>query len=119
MAQKTLRGINFPGLNDIYMVPEVDNTLSKPGASADAKVVGDALAMKLDSASLYDTINSALAQAKESGKFDGPKGDPGENGDDGKTPVKGIDYFTEVDKVEMINAVIAALPIYDGEVVEI
>ena len=119
MGQKPLRGINFPGLSDTYMLPEVDSTLSKPGASADAKVVGDALAMKLDSASLSDAINSALFQAKESGKFDGPKGDTGETGADGKTPVKGTDYFTELDKEEMINAVIAALPIYNGEVTEV
>lgn len=28
----------------------------------------------------------------------------------GKTPVKGVDYYTEADKEEMIQAVIAALP---------
>ena len=31
-------------------------------------------------------------------------------GEDGHTPVKGVDYFTESDKSEMINAVIDALP---------
>ena len=36
-------------------------------------------------------------------------------GKDGKTPVKGTDYFTEADKIEMVNAVIAALPVYGGE----
>jgi hypothetical protein len=35
----------------------------------------------------------------------------------GKTPVKGKDYFTEDDKQEITNAVIAALPKYNGEVV--
>lgn len=35
------------------------------------------------------------------------KGDPGK---DGKTPVKGTDYFTEEDKTELVNAVLAALP---------
>ena len=38
---------------------------------------------------------------------------------DGYTPVKGVDYYTEADKTEMVNAVIAALPVYDGEVVEV
>jgi hypothetical protein len=28
MAQKPLRGINFPGLEDTYIVPEADDTLS-------------------------------------------------------------------------------------------
>lgn len=34
----------------------------------------------------------------------GPKGDPGH------TPVKGTDYWTEADKQEIVNSVIAALP---------
>lgn len=54
----------------------------------------------------------------------GPKGDRGEqglqgpsgaDGADGYTPVKGTDYFTEADKVEMVNAVIAALPTAESE----
>ena len=32
-------------------------------------------------------------------------------------PVKGEDYYTEADKTEMVQAVIAQLPVYDGEVV--
>lgn len=43
----------------------------------------------------------------------GPPGEPG------KTPVKGTDYFTDADKTEMVNAVIAALPKYAGEVVAV
>ena len=62
---------------------------------------------KLDASALPTAINTALAQAKASGDF---KGDPG------KTPVKGTDYFTAADKTEMVNAVIAALPVYAGEV---
>lgn len=54
----------------------------------------------------------------------GPKGDRGEqglrgpsgaDGADGYTPVKGTDYFTEADKAEMVNAVIAALPTAESE----
>lgn len=36
----------------------------------------------------------------------------------GETPVKGTDYYTEADKEEMVAAVLAALPTYDGEVAE-
>lgn len=37
-------------------------------------------------------------------------------GDDGMTPVKGADYYTEADRQEMVAAVLAALPQYNGEV---
>ena len=47
----------------------------------------------------------------------GEKGAAGADGKDGKTPVKGVDYFTEADKAEMVSAVISALPVYNGEVV--
>jgi hypothetical protein len=88
--------------------------------------------------SIENGINAALAQAKESGVFDGApgapgqpgdKGDPftyndftpeqlaalkGDPGDPGKTPEKGTDYYTESDKAEMVNAVLAALPAAEG-----
>lgn len=35
-------------------------------------------------------------------------------GADGKTPVKGTDYFTAADKIEMVNAVLAAMPAAEG-----
>ena len=38
------------------------------------------------------------------------RGAQGEKGSDGKTPVKGVDYWTESDKREIVNDVIAALP---------
>lgn len=44
----------------------------------------------------------------------GPKGDKGETGAagakgaDGKTPVKGVDYWTDEDKQEIVDAVLAA-----------
>lgn len=44
-------------------------------------------------------------------------GKDGRDGVDGKTPVKGMDYFTETDRAEMVSDVIAALPVYKGEVV--
>ena len=35
----------------------------------------------------------------------------------GVTPQKGIDYWTEEDKAEMVDYVIARLPIYKGEII--
>lgn len=100
---------------------------------------------KLDANKLPEAINTALAQAKASGAFDGEDGytpqkgkdyfdgkdgytpvkgkdyfdgKNGLDGDDGYTPIKGKDYFTEADKSEMVSAVIAELPVYNGEVIE-
>lgn len=56
--------------------------------------------------------------------FDGKDGQPGkdgsqgEKGDPGYTPVRGTDYWTDADKAEMVSAVIAALPVYNGEVAD-
>lgn len=44
-------------------------------------------------------------------------GSKGSKGDTGRAPVKGEDYFTAADKAEMVSAVIASLPVYNGEVV--
>ena len=41
---------------------------------------------------------------------DGENGVNGANGKDGYTPVKGVDYYTEADKAEMVELVLAALP---------
>lgn len=50
---------------------------------------------------LNAAIEEALAQAKASGEF---------------TPVKGVDYFTDEDKTELVSDVLEALPEYKGEV---
>ena len=48
---------------------------------------------KLDAAELNNAVNTALAQAKASGEFDGANG---------HTPVKGTDYWTASDKAEIV-----------------
>lgn len=47
---------------------------------------------------------------------EGPQGPQGEQGPPGKTPIKGVDYWTEEDKQQIIQDVIAELPVYNGEV---
>lgn len=37
----------------------------------------------------------------------------------GSTPEKGVDYFTQADKAELVSSVIAALPVYDGSVTSV
>ncbi len=46
------------------------------------------------------------------------RGKEGPAGQDGYTPIRGTDYWTEEDKAEMVADVISALPVYNGEVVE-
>lgn len=59
----------------------------------------------LPESQLSSAIDTALAQAKESGEFDGPQGP------------KGDPYtLTDADKTNIVNAVISALPVYDGGV---
>lgn len=68
---------------------------------------------------IQQAMKEALEVAKESGVFDGEKGEKGEAGKDGYTPVKGIDYYTDADRAEIVDAVIAALPVYAGEVADL
>lgn len=83
---------------------------------------------------LEEAVKTALAEAKESGEFDGfsPTVSTTKiNGEahisikdksgshyfvlyDGKTPVMGTDYFTEADKQEFVDAVLNALPVAEG-----
>lgn len=79
-----------------------DTTLTQSGQAADAKAVGDALGQKLDKTGLDEAIRDALDQAQESGAFDG------------KTPVRGEDYWTDADKAAMVGDVLAALPTWTG-----
>ena len=46
--------------------------------------------------------------------LNGRDGADGAAGADGKAPVKGEDYFTEADKTELVNGVLAALPTWEG-----
>ena len=53
------------------------------------------------------TVYDQIMQAIDDGRL---KGDPG------YTPQMGVDYFTPADKTEMVKDVLAALPVYNGEV---
>lgn len=50
---------------------------------------------------IKEAVDEALTEAKESGEFDGA---------DGYTPQKGIDYFTEEDKEELVEEVLENIP---------
>ena len=44
---------------------------------------------------------------------------PAIEGPSGYTPVRGVDYWTDDDRAVMVDEVIAALPKYGGEMVEL
>lgn len=70
------------------------NVSNKPLSAAQGVVIKtliDALRNdKLDTAELTNAVNTALAQAKASGEFDGPQGPAGPKGDTGDTGPQGI-----------------------------
>lgn len=82
---------------------------SNIGAASKAEVseLSDTVNDKLGFSNLSEAVNDALTQAKESGEF---------NGEDGYTPQKGTDYFTEADKKAFVTDVINALPTWQGGV---
>lgn len=67
----------------------------------------------LPASSVKFSDGQTFQQKYDSGQLTGPAGAPGA---DGYTPKKGVDYYTDTDKHEMVQAVIAALPVYNGEV---
>jgi hypothetical protein len=50
-------------------------------------------------------VNKALEDAKNSGDFDGADGKDGKDGKDGHTPKKGVDYYTETEKQELVDEI--------------
>lgn len=111
---------NYALKSEIPSVP----VQSVNGQTGEVKLTaGDVGAISQDD--LQEATNEALAQAKASGEFDGPQGPKGDNGDtgatgeqgepgkdgtdgkDGYTPVKGVDYWTEEERNEIIEEVLS------------
>lgn len=83
MDTKNSLQIHYPD-GSAYTVPmPTDKALTDEYLPANAKAVGDALGLKLDSSDLPNAVDAALAQAKAGGEFDGA---PGEKGEPGTTP---------------------------------
>ena len=67
--------------------------------------------------SVLDLISATDGKLQYNGSdvgLKGDKGDTGATGADGKTPVKGTDYWTESDKAEIVADTLAALPTWTG-----
>lgn len=84
---------------------------------ANVKTALDALVPKSHSHANKDTLDKlsvSNGKLQYNGSDVGLKGDKGDTGADGKTPVKGIDYWTEADKAEIVNDTLATLPTWTG-----
>lgn len=70
-----------------------------------------------DNKAVLDKLSVADGKLQYNGSdvgLKGAAGTPGKNGTDGKTPVKGTDYWTAADKAEIVNDTLAALPTWTG-----
>ena len=60
------------------------------------------------------TASKSDMPAVEPVNMRGAQGDSGAAGPAGYTPVKGVDYYTDADKDELVQAVMSALPAAEG-----
>lgn len=99
-----------------------DGANGKDGVSATHSWNGTVLTVTSASGTSSADLKGAKGDTGETGaqgipgeKGDpGDKGDKGDKGDPGYTPVKGTDYYTDADKTEIVNAVLDALPTWEG-----
>ena len=117
-----------PGVNGYWMVwdpdaqeyresdiPLPDVSVGPPGKAATIKVVETVTATPGSDASVENlgTEHAALLRFTVPS---GPAGPAGADGAPGYTPQRGVDYWTDADKQEIVAATVAALPVYAGEV---
>ena len=108
----TAEDINYDNDNTVYEL------MSQ--WSVDLETVGDALTT-LDEKShthankgTLDLLSDSKGKLQYNGSNVGLKGDKGADGTNGKTPVKGTDYWTSADKAEIVSDTLAALPTWTG-----
>ena len=99
----------------------VDQTYNPKSENAQSgKAIAEAVSDKQDSlvsGTNIKTINNQSILGSGNITIEGEKGEKGDKGDTGLagyTPVKGTDYWTDTDKTDMLNDVLAALPTWNG-----
>lgn len=126
MANKELKSIKFPGLPDVYTIPE--GTQGKDGITPTIGDNGNWYLGETDTGKPSRGATGAKGDKGDTGATGpqgeaGPQGETGPQGatgpqgpkgDPGATPVKGTDYFTAADKAELVSDVLAALPSASG-----
>ena len=101
MVMNSAEGEQIATWNIPYIVEKIPGANSE-GATQYYTAYAQAAMREMSSA-----LAAALEDAKQSGEFDGPRGIQGEKGD---TPVKGVDYWTDADKQEIMDDVLDAIP---------
>lgn len=95
-------------------VPAIKGTDGNPGSKGDPGADGFSPVAKVETitngATITITDKNGTTTATILNGAKGTDGDPGPKGDPGTTPVKGVDYYTEADKQEMVQLVLAAIP---------
>ena len=98
--------VNIKGAKGDTGAQGADGTNGKDGTSVTVASVSESTA---DGGSNVVTFSDGKAVTIKNGS-------KGSTGNDGKTPVKGTDYWTDADKSEIVTEVVAALPKYGGTV---
>lgn len=104
-SYKVPSGRNYVNINVMY--PNGDGTVTGSGGT-----VYDGITPHVG-----DNGNWFIGKEDTGIPATGPVGNdglPGKDGENGYTPVKGTDYYTEADKTEMVNRVLSALPTWTG-----
>ena len=128
-GEQGAQGGRGPGILKVTTAPESYTTATngknpikrmslstiKTQAEVSEVLVGDCICYSYYLYHIY-YVDATYAYMDTYQSIRGATGAAGSDGADGNTPVKGTDYFTPADKTEMVNAVIAALPKYAGEV---
>ena len=96
-------------INGVWQtVPAIKGTDGNPGSNGKPGVDGFSPIAKVETITNGATITITDKNGTTTATIlNGAKGDPGTNG---TTPVKGVDYYTESDKQEMVQLVLAAIP---------
>ena len=96
-------------INGVWQtVPAIKGTDGKPGTQGKPGVDGFSPIAKVETITNGATITITDKTGTTTATIlNGAKGDPGTNG---TTPVKGVDYYTDADKQEMVQLVLAAIP---------
>lgn len=109
--------IGSGGTGGASTAEDVSYTNTQLPTVENVKTALDELAPKSHTHANKDTLDKLSVlngKLQYNGSDVGLKGDKGDPGADGKTPVKGTDYWTESDKAEIVADTLAALPTWTG-----